>query len=94
MGSLADKSQVFDALTVNSARAMGLTGYGLEKGCHADFVVLQARDAAEALRLKAVKLAVVRRGRVIARTPARVGELLMAGREGFVDASVGFAPEY
>ena len=94
MGSLADKARIFEALTVNSARAMGLAGYGLEKGCHADFVVLQARDAGEALRLKAVKLAVVRRGRVIARTPARVGELLIAGREGFVDASEGFAPEY
>ena len=94
MGSLADKSRVFEALTVNSARAMGLQGYGLEKGCFADLVVLQARDAAEALRLKAVKLAVVRRGRVIARTPARVAELLVAGREGFVDASLGFAPEY
>ena len=94
MASLADKSRVFAALTVNSALAMGLQGYGLEKGCHADFVVLQARDAAEALRLKAVKLAVVRRGRVIARTQARVGELLVAGRERRVDASEGFAPEY
>jgi cytosine deaminase len=57
-------------------------------------VVLQARDPAEALRLKAVKLAVIRRGRVIARTPARVGELLIDGRRGLVDPSIGFAPDY
>jgi cytosine deaminase len=94
MGSLEEKSAIFQALTTNSARTMGLQGYGLEKGCNADLVVLQARDPAEALRLKAVKLAVIRRGRVIARTPARVGELLIEGRSGLVDASIGFAPDY
>ena len=94
MGSLEEKSAIFQALTTNSARTMGLQGYGLDKGCNADLVVLQARDPAEALRLKAVKLAVIRRGRVIARTPARVGELLIDGRRGQIDASVGFAPDY
>ncbi|MBC7738834.1 MAG: amidohydrolase family protein [Candidatus Saccharibacteria bacterium] len=94
LSSMEDKSRVFQALTVNSARTMGLQGYGLDVGCFADLVVLQARDPAEALRLKSVKLAVIRRGRVIARTPARVGELLIAGREGFVDPAVGFAPDY
>ena len=94
MGSLEEKSAIFQALTTNSARTMGLQGYGLEKGCNADLVVLQARDPAEALRLKSVKLAVIRRGKVIARTPARVGELLIEGRVGTVDASMGFAPDY
>jgi len=94
MGSLEEKSAIFQALTTNSARTMGLQGYGLDKGCNADLIVLQARDPAEALRLKAVKLAVIRRGRVIARTPARVGELLIDGRRGQIDASVGFAPDY
>jgi cytosine deaminase len=94
MGSLEEKSAIFQALTTNSARTMGLQGYGLDKGCNADLIVLQARDPAEALRLKAVKLAVIRRGRVIARTPARVSELLIDGRRGQIDASVGFAPDY
>ncbi len=94
MASLEDKSTIFQALTTNSARTMGLQGYGLEVGCWADLVVLQARDPAEALRLKSVKLAVIRRGRVIARTPARVGELFLAGRPGEVDPATGFAPEY
>jgi cytosine deaminase len=94
MGSLEEKRQVFDALTVNSARALGLQGYGLAKGCNADLVVLQARDPAEALRLKAVKLQVIRRGKIIARTAPRLGEVLIPGREGVVDAAVGFAPEY
>ena len=93
MGSLEEKSAIFQALTTNSARTMGLQGYGLDKGCNADLIVLQARDPAEALRLKAVKLAVIRRGRVIARTPARVSELLIDGRRGQIDASIGFAPD-
>lgn len=94
MAGLDEKSAIFDALTRNSAVTMGLEGYGLEKGCKGDLVVLQARDPAEALRLKAVKLAVVKAGRVIARTAPRVGELLVPGREGQIDPSQGFAPEY
>lgn len=94
MGSLDDKSRIFDALTVNSARTMGLDDYGLAKGNNADLVILQARDAAEALRLKAVKLVVMRRGRVIARTAPRVGELFLQNRPDRIDASQGFAPEY
>ena len=52
----------FDAVTVNAAKIMGLEGYGLGKGCNADMVVLQARDPMEAIRLKATRLAVIRRG--------------------------------
>ena len=70
----------FDAVTVNPAKAMHLEGYGLEKGCNADFVVLQANDPIEAIRLKANRLFVVRRGKVIAETPERVSELHLDGR--------------
>jgi cytosine deaminase len=94
MASLEDKSAIFQALTTNSARTMGLEGYGLAVGCNADLVILHARDPAEALRLKAVKLAVIRRGRVIARTAPRIGQLFLEGRPEQVDAATGFAPEY
>lgn len=94
MGSLDDKAAIFQALTANSARTLGLDGYGLHKGAHADLVILQARDPAEALRLKAVKLAVLRRGKVIARTAPRLGELMIPGREGILDPAIGFAPDY
>ena len=36
MAGIEDKVRIFDALTVNSARTMGLQGYGLDKGCKAD----------------------------------------------------------
>lgn len=93
MAGVEEKVAIFDALTVNSAKTMGLQGYGLAKGCFADLVLLQAQSPAEALRLKPARLSVIKRGRVIARTPARVSELLVEGRARLVDGSVGFAPE-
>ena len=58
----------------------GLEGYGLEPGCRADFVLLEARDPVEAIRLRATRLAVVRGGRVIARTPSAAAALDLPGR--------------
>lgn len=59
----------FDAVTGNGARTLGLDGYGLEPGCNADMVILQAADAIEALRTRPPRLQVIRRGRIIASTP-------------------------
>jgi len=42
--------------------------------------LLQARNTIEAIRLRATRLAVVRRGEVIARTPASVANLNLPGR--------------
>ena len=81
-----------DAVTVNPAKAMHLEGYGLEKGCNADFVVLQAKNPVEALRLKANRLKVVKRGRVIAETPERVAALHLDGRPGTVNGA-DYAPK-
>ena len=93
MASVEDKVRIFEALTVNSARTMGLQGYGIAKGCKADLVVLQARDPAEALRLKPARLAVIKGGHVIARTPARVSELRLEGRPAAVDGAE-YAPKW
>jgi cytosine deaminase len=85
MTSQAQMRACFDAVTVNAAKLMGLDGYGLAVGQHADFVLLQARDTIEAIRLRANRLAVVRRGRVVARTPAAVASLALPGRAATVD---------
>jgi cytosine deaminase len=77
----------FDAVTVNPAKAMHLEGYGLEKGCKADMVVLQAKDPIEAIRLKANRLFVIRRGRVIAETAERVAKLNLDGRPDSVNGA-------
>jgi len=75
MTGMAEMRRCFEAVTVNAAKVMGLEGYGLDKGCRADFVVLQAADPVEALRLRPARLQVVRTGKVIAETPAVVATL-------------------
>ena len=67
--------QIFEAVTYNGAKVMGLEGYGLEPGCRADIVILQAADIHEALRLKPARLFVIRRGKIIAQTPPVVSRL-------------------
>ena len=75
----------FEAVTTHPAKVMELDGYGLAVGNNADMVVLQAADPIEAIRLKARRLAVIRRGRVIAETPAQVTALSLDGRPPTVD---------
>ena len=80
MTSQTGMRQCFDAVTINPARILGLSGYGLRNGCHADFVLLQARDPVEAIRLRATRLKVYRRGRLLAETPPATSQLHLAGR--------------
>ena len=80
MTSQAAMRQCFDAVTINPARILGLDGYGLAAGCHADFVLLQARTPVEAIRLRATRLQVYRRGKLLAQTPAATTALNLAGR--------------
>ncbi|WP_062013541.1 amidohydrolase family protein [Aureimonas sp. AU4] len=77
----------FDAVTVNGARAIGLTDYGLAVGSAASFVLLQAADPIEAIRLKARRLLVVREGKVLARAEPQTSRLSIPGRESVVDPS-------
>jgi cytosine deaminase len=81
----------FDAVTSAPAKVLGLDGYGLAPGCHGDLVVLQAADPIEAIRLRATRLAVVRRGKVIARTPPRLARLDLEGRPETLDPA-SYAP--
>jgi cytosine deaminase len=80
MTSQAAMHQCFDAITVNPARILQLQGYGLKPGCHADFVMLQARDVVEAIRLRATRLKVFRRGKLIAESPEATAALYLEGR--------------
>ncbi|MFZ4480402.1 MAG: amidohydrolase family protein [Rhodoferax sp.] len=80
MTSQAAMRQCFDAVTVNPARILGLQGYGLSAGCNADFVLLQARDPVEAIRLRATRLQVFKRGKLLAQTPAASSQLHLDSR--------------
>jgi cytosine deaminase len=80
----------FEAVTTNPARIMHLDGYGLEVGKNADMVVLQAHDAIEAIRLRARRLTVIRRGKVISETPAEIASLDLPGRPRALDPASYF----
>jgi cytosine deaminase len=80
----------FDAVTRNAAKAMHLEGYGLEVGNNADMLVLQAHDTIEAIRLRARRLFVIRRGKVIAETPAEHTLLDLPGRPAALDPASYF----
>ncbi len=85
MTSVAGQRQCFDAVTVNNARILGLQGYGLEVGCRADFLLLQATTPEEAIRLRAQRLLVVRAGAVVARMAPATATLHLPGRPALVD---------
>ncbi len=80
MTSQDDMQRCFGAVTTNAAKVMHLERYGLEVGCDASFVLLQAGDPIEAIRLRATRLKVFRKGELIAETPPATAALLLATR--------------
>ena len=85
MTSQAAMRQCFDAITINPAKILQLDGYGLAAGCWADFVLLQAQDPVEAIRLRATRLQVFKRGQLLAQTPAATARLQLPGRPDSTD---------
>jgi len=82
MTGLEAMREAYAMVTDRGARVLGLAGYGLEPGCFADMVVLQARGPIDALRLRPARLWVIRRGRVIAATPEVRPHLFLAEETG------------
>ncbi|HEV8583845.1 MAG TPA: amidohydrolase family protein [Methylomirabilota bacterium] len=80
LGNLDQLAWLPEMFTTNPARALGLSGYGLAPGCRADLVVLDARDAAQAITEQAEKLYVLKAGRVVARN-TRTNELTIGPRD-------------
>jgi cytosine/creatinine deaminase len=76
----AEMRRCFEAVTVNGAKALNLEGYGIAPGCNADLIVLQAADPIEALRLRPTRLQVIRRGAVIAESPAAESRLTLGNQ--------------
>lgn len=63
--------QAFAMPTVAAAQVLRLNDYGLRPGAAADAVILDAPDAAEAIRMQAPRRWVIKRGRVVAETEIR-----------------------
>ncbi len=85
LSSRADMAWCFEAVTETSAKIMGLEGYGLSKGCDASFVLLQASDTIEAIRLRAHRLKVFRKGVCVASSDPVSYQITAQGREGALD---------
>ncbi|OEZ58570.1 cytosine deaminase [Duganella sp. HH105] len=79
----------YQAVTAAPARILGLRDYGVAVGCHADLVLLDAADPVEAIRLRAARRLVMRRGRVIAESPPAQARLDLPGRPPSVDFRLG-----
>jgi cytosine deaminase len=70
---------------------MNLYAYRLATGCNANFMILQASDPIDAVRLRARRIAAFRRGTVIAEPPAEIGALYLDGRPTHLDPA-SYAP--
>lgn len=80
MSSPADMRTCFDMVTKVNAEIMGLDHLGLAVGKRASLVVLDAGNAIEAVRLRAERLCVIARGKVVAEREKRDTSLSIKGR--------------
>ncbi|WP_214473099.1 amidohydrolase family protein [Mesorhizobium sp. dw_380] len=85
MSSPADMARCFDMVTNVNAAIMGLDHLGLAVGKRASLVVLDAGNPIEALRLRAERICVIARGKVVAERTRQDTRLSMAGRPAVVN---------
>ena len=85
MTSRDEMRRCFDMVTSINAEIMCIEDLGLAPGKRASFVVLDAPDPVEAIRLKPNRLAVVANGKIVAKTPRTRAELSLPGRPKTVD---------
>src|SRR5882672_1255581 len=85
MSGYSELQTLIDMITINGARALALTDYGLEPGCLADLVVFDAPSEMDAIRLVAPRRAVIRAGEIVAHTVPAQHTVVWDGREEKVD---------
>ncbi len=83
MSGYEEINDVFDLITTNAARALRIQDkYGIEEGKSADFLILDAPSAFEALRLVPTRLHVFKHGREVAHTSPGRSIVKRNGEEG------------
>lgn len=85
MSSPADMARCFDMVTNVNAAIMGLDHLGLAVGKRASLVVLDAGTPIEALRLRAERICVIARGKVVAERTRQDTRLSLPGRPALVN---------
>lgn len=78
MDTVSELETLLKMSTYNAARLMRLEGYGLQPGCAADFVILDARSPSEAIASQAEKLYVYKAGRLAAQNQR--SNIIFAGK--------------
>ncbi len=68
LGSPREMDSAFDMVTYGPARGMRIQNYGVNVGDRADLVLLDAPEVHEALRLQPDRIAVIKGGKVIAKS--------------------------
>jgi cytosine/creatinine deaminase len=82
------KHKVFNSITYGGAQALNIADYGIAKGKKADLIVVQASSAMEAVRIRPPRLAVIRRGHVIAAQEKQLSRLTLGGKELEIDFTI------
>ncbi|TPN56139.1 MULTISPECIES: amidohydrolase family protein [unclassified Mesorhizobium] len=85
MSSPADMARCFDMVTSVNAAIMGLDHLGLAVGKRASLVILDAGNPIEALRLRAERVCVIARGKVVAERTRQDTRLSIPGRPATVN---------
>jgi cytosine deaminase len=68
LGTPAEITAAYEMVTYNPAKGMRLPNYGVKVGDFADLVLFDAKNVHEMLRLQPARLAVLKRGRLVAET--------------------------
>jgi cytosine deaminase len=69
--TLAEMEQLYDMVTRNAAKVIGLKDYGLQRGNRADLVVLSQKDVCGALTHQEAPAFVISRGRLIVKNETK-----------------------
>lgn len=76
---------LFDMITINGARTLNLTNYGIEVGNDANIIILDAETVHEAIRLTSECLFVIRNGKVVSETKPAERRVTLGEESTFVD---------
>lgn len=85
MSSPADMARCFDMVTNVNAAIMGLDHLGLGVGKRASLVILDAGNPIEALRLRAERICVIARGKMVAERTRQDTRLSLPGRPALIN---------
>ena len=84
MNGAAQLQQLFDMITINSARCMCLDNYGIREGNQADLIIFDVKTVDDAIRLQPTVTHVIRKGELICESTPAVRQLK------FKDETVNF----